>query len=355
MTLLLYIFISKRKPPLTWLSLLLVITEIIAVNTLIAHYGAATNPFAIILLVPLVIGLVLLPLPAATFTLILSTLAQLFQLSTGAQIAQHGMAQHATNMVWGFILTSFLLAAVIGYFRWQLNQQNSAIRQLRERQLRNEQLLAIGTAAAQLTHDAATPIQTINLLLEEFEETQDPTYIKETKDQVERLTRLLSAWRDVADDVRESRITQYQSHELLDALRHSLALARPEAQINWHIQDDNRILTADRTLLPALTNIVINACENAFSDGDCDCTVEVATASTVDHWILVLKNPVDNLTQTALNMLGTQLVESDKGAGMGAVLSNATIEKFKGSVTWRIAADSPLPVLETTVTLPVSP
>ncbi|MBU2977190.1 hypothetical protein [Alteromonas sp. C1M14] len=352
MTLLLYIFISGRKPPIAWLSLLMVIAEIIAVNILIAHYGAATNPFAIILLVPLVVGLVLLPLPSATFTLIVSTLAQLFQLSTDSQITQHGMAQHAANMVWGFILTSFLLAAVIGYFRWQLNQQNSAIRQLREQQLRNEQLLAIGTAAAQLTHDAATPIQTISLLLEEFEETQDPTYIKETQDQVDRLTQLLSAWREVADDVRESRITHYHSHELLDALRYSLALARPEAEIDWLIQDENKTLVADRTLLPALTNIVINACENAYSEGHG--AVQAATASTAHHWILVLKNPVQNLNQTALNMLGTQLVESDKGAGMGAVLSNATIEKFKGSVTWRIAEGPASPLLETTVTLPVN-
>lgn len=332
-------------------ALLFVLTEVCLVNVFIALHGGASNPYAIVLLIPLVVGLIQLPLPAAVVVLVVSIGGQLAQLYPDMQMDHTSMMQHARNMVFGFVGTSFFIAAIISYYRWQLRQRNSAILQLRERQLRNEQLLAIGTAAAQLTHDAATPVQTINLLLEEWQDDKRESLIDEIAAQVSRLNQLLDNWRMVADDVRGSRVTLYRADELIKALRHSLALARPEASLHWQSQSgDNVTLRADRTLLPALTNIVINAWEEIA--GNDYHQVTLTTAAGSKWWKMEITNPVGDIPPDALTTLGRQLVSSEKGNGMASVLTNATIEKFGGQLRWEIVNNTP-PLLKTTVILPV--
>lgn len=320
-------------------------------NLLITQFGAATNPFAIILLVPLVIGLTLLPLLPAAIILLLSVVLQLSQLATAPVSHGHAMAQHAAGMVWGFVMTSVLLAAVVAYFRWQLAQREGSLRQLREKQLRDEQLLAIGTAAAQLTHDTATPVQTLSLLIEEFLDTGDIRCIEEANEQISQMAQALSQWREIANDVREKKTTQYQSHDLVDALKHTLALARPEAQIIWKTDAPHISLTADRTLLPALSNIIVNACE--AQPDDKTHTVTVHTYAHEGVWFMRVDNPLWKDSSVFVTELGTQFMRSDKGYGIGAALSNATIEKLNGTVSWQqVTGATGASHIQTTVSLP---
>ena len=340
---------KKRLPVLP--ALFSVLAEIGLGNWVIALHGGASNPYAILLLVPLVIGLIQLSFPAAFVVLVVSIGGQLSQLYPDITLHHGGMLQHARNMVFSFVGTSLFIAAIISYYRWQLRERNAAILQLRETQLRNEQLLAIGTAAAQLTHDAATPVQTINLLLEEWQEERDDALIDEISGQITRLNQLLSNWRQVADEVREAKITVYQADELIKSLRYSLQLARPEASIEWHNEAAKGVLRADRTLLPALTNIIINAWEE-IADDDTQQAV-VRTAVTDKTWTLEITNPVKNLSSDSVQYLGRQLVFSDKGNGVASVITNATIEKFNGHVNWEIMHTEANAVLKTTVFLPV--
>lgn len=351
MLLLLVILFNREKPLTWWLTFVFIAAEIIALNLLITQFGAATNPFAIILLVPLVIGLALLPLYPAALTLLMSIALQLFQLANDTVPPHHSMAQHAASMVWGFVMTSILLAAVITYFRWQLAKREGSLRQLREKQLRDEQLLAIGTAAAQLTHDTATPVQTLTLLFEEFFDTRDMACIEEANEQILLMSKALSQWRDIANDVREKKTTQYSSNKLLDALKHTLALARPEAQILWKTDVQEVSLTADRTLLPALSNIIVNACE-ARPEGN-EHKVTVHTSVCGDFWTMCVDNPLLENNHDFIQELGTQFMTSKKGYGIGAALSNATIERLNGTVSWQqIEGASGAPHIQTTVSLP---
>lgn len=351
MLLLLLTLLAGRKRLSSVPALLVVLAEIGLVNWAMALNGGASNPYAIILLVPLVTGLIQLPFAAACTVLIASIGGQLFQLYPEATMNHTGMMQHARNMVFGFVTTSLFVAAIISYYRWQLRTRNAAILQLRETQLRNEQLLAIGTAAAQLTHDAATPVQTINLLMEEWQEAHSDKLIDEMAGQLERLNQLLVNWRQVADDVREAKITVYQTDELIKALRHSLVLARPEANISWQSTTPSHPVCADRTLLPALTNVIINAWEE-IADNDAHQAV-VSTRAADGTWIMEITNPASNMTADSVQSLGRQLVQSDKGNGVASVITNATIEKFAGQVKWEILESDRGTQLKTTISLPV--
>lgn len=334
--LLLVVMLLWRRPSPQQM-LLLLLAEVLLVNTFMAVNGAASNPFNAVLLLPIVLAFMLLPWLAAALLLSVSIAAQISQLWL---LPRHGepaamMLNHYYGMVVGFVLTSVLVAAVVWYLREQLAAREEAIHQLRERQLRNEQLLAIGTAAAQLTHDVATPVQSMRLLIDEVMEQQSAgEALTELERQLQRIEQQLRNWRDIADEVREARLRPYELKMLWHSLQQLLLLARPETAIHWHWQAGSGQwhILADGTLLPALSNIIINACEAAQAQANGEVQV---SANLIDSgWALKIINSANDLSPSMLAQLGFQLLPSDDGHGVGAVLTNATIEKFKGQVNW---------------------
>lgn len=352
MLLLVVLALRRQVRPASWVMLLLVVIEVLAINSLIAFNGAASNPFNAILLVPLVLSFMLLPYFYAALVLVLSVCAQLSQLLLLPEHAHHDgqMLSHFYAMVGSFILTSLLMAAVVLYFRVLLARREQSINALREKQLRDEQLLAIGTAAAQLSHDVATPVQSIRLILEEIIEQQPQAeLIRSLESQFQRVEQHLKNWRDVADDVREKRQHRYDIKALWHSLQHLMAVARPEAQIVWQADNSGFLgqIYADRTLLPALTSVIINACEAAIQTNDKQVSIESVLQKSV--WYLRVNNQGKMLNKHDIASLGSRLIASQHGHGIGAVLSNATIEKFGGQVKWQQLEQHML----TTVSIPL--
>lgn len=346
MLLLLFLLIFGRHRATTGVTLFWVVLEIVLINAIITLNGAASNPFNSMLLVPLVLGLMFLPFNVGFLVLVLSISAQSLQLAFPAP-HQHGemMQGHAQGMILSFILTSLLVATVIFYFRLQLSAKTTAIHQLRERQLRDEQLLAIGTAAAQLTHDAASPVQTMRLILEEMEDSLNTTLLRELEVQFTQLETLLKDWRHIADDVREARTSLFEPVELITSIRHLLLLARPEAQISWPANIDIvGHVKGDRTLVPALANIVINACDGADNR-----PVTIGVSCQLTTCLITVINPISSEKEFPKDVLGSRFIDSQSGFGVGAVLSNATIEKYGGKVSWESSDNS----VTTVIALPL--
>ncbi|WP_158967562.1 hypothetical protein [Paraglaciecola sp. L3A3] len=357
MLLLIVLALRRQIRPAPWVMLFLLVIEVAGINILIAANGAASNPFNAILLVPLVLGFMLLPYLHAAAVLVISILAQLSQLLLLPEHSHHSgqMLNHFYAMVGSFILTALLMAAVILYFRVLLARREQSIQQLREKQLRDEQLLAIGTAAAQLSHDVATPVQSIRLILEEIlEQPSQSELMHNLEQQFQRVEQHLKNWREVADDVREKRQHFYQINELWQSLQHLMAVARPESPIIWqsNIDKNKAYICADRTLLPALTSVIINACEAATTTNNKQVRIESLLDNAGDNgsWCLNIYNQGQTLDKQAISLLGSRLLPSEHGHGIGAVLSNATIEKFKGQVNWQQQEQQML----TSVRLPLS-
>lgn len=353
MLLLIVLALRRQIRPMPWVMLALLVIEVVSINALIAVNGAASNPFNSILLVPLVLGFMLLPYAQAAVVLVISICAQLSQLWLLPEHSHHDgqMLNHYHAMVGSFILTSLLMATVVLYFRVLLARREQAIHSLREKQLRDEQLLAIGTAAAQLSHDVATPVQSIRLLLEEVLELQpQPELLLNLERQFQRVEQHLKNWREVANDVREKKLHAYQVDELWQSLQHLMAVARPESHISWqsNISQSSQIIQADRTLLPALTSVIINACEAAAKSEKKQ--VDIAASVQGQTWCLRIYNEGKALSKQQIALLGSRLLPSQHGHGIGAVISNATIEKFAGEVNWQQQGH----VMITTISLPLT-
>ena len=350
--LLLLLFVSLRRRQFSnWLIASLLLAEIFSVNIVLAFNGGATNPFGSILLVPVVLAFMLLPLRLSSALVAISIGCQAAQLLFPGETGHvgHVMQSHYHGMVMSFAFSSLLIGVVVLYFKRQLSLHEEQLQLQREQQMRNEQLLAIGTAAAQLTHDVATPVQTIKLLLEEAEESSSPPpWLSDLLIEFSRVENQLSEWREIANDVRAKKLHAFSLTFLHDQLKSILLNARPETQVSWEISPSTEYtITADRTVLPALSSILINACD-ASPEGSA-APIQVSSSVTEQHWLLRVSNPT-SIDEDTLNLLGRQIVPSAEGHGVGAIVSNATIERFNGRVQWTLTGN----ILTTEIRLPVN-
>ncbi|MAN50950.1 MULTISPECIES: ATP-binding protein [unclassified Marinimicrobium] len=312
--------------------------DIVLWNGVVWLTGGATNPFAALLLIPLVLAFLLLPWRWAALLLIASIAGQLVQLVavSDTHLGHDGMGGHFQAMVAGFVIAALLLALTLLYLRRQLHLRDLDLQRLRETQLRDEQLLAVGTAAAQLTHEMATPVQSIGLLLDEMELTLAPADRQETdaerqliRRQLERIQGLLADWRLIAEDVRARRLQALPLDQLLQSVRQLLSITRPGEPVAWGEMKGvaGSGVRADRTLMPAILSLLNNALDAGGS-------VRVSGYCSEGLWRLDIDNTGRPLTPEQRARLGAECLPSDDGFGVGALVSYATLERFGGRVYW---------------------
>lgn len=361
LTLLTYKLITHRAWPLC----LALCLDIVLGNLWVAFNGGISNPFTSLLLIFIVIAFLLLPSTFALIVVLTSILGQVAQIglpsvlpgqqSHTAHALSDEMLKHAMGMVSGFVIAAAIIALSMYYLKRQWFQSEKALQNARERQLRDEQLLTIGAAAAQLTHDVATPVQSLRLLNEELQECDIELSLKqEFSEHLGKVEASLEQWRDAAEDVRTRRQHNYTVGEIITQLRQLLRIARPDAQVNWQCPErlKGTIINADRTLFPAIANLVINAISAGERSHQLAVSVQFSLTlvdANPQLTIHILDNG-DGLSQAQQRKIGKSMTLSENGMGIGAVISHATLERLGGQVSWQSTPEDTL----TLVLLPVT-
>lgn len=331
---------TKRDSIVALLLLLITLTA----SVVIWQHGAAANPYAVLALVPMAAAMLLLPFRLAWLVMGLGIAGQLWQLQAELP-THHQMDTHYRAMVYGQVFAALLLGVTLHWLRVRIVRQQQAIRSLQQRQHRDEQLVSIGTAAAQFSHEVASPIQTIQFLLEDVrQQYPNDADLQLAEQQVKRIHNLLLDWRQVAEDVRTHRLMPFEVHQLLQQLQDALLIARPDIHANWHDQVQQPVaVRADRTLLPALLSLLHNAADAAQATQQQlepeplahPLAIEVLAALDGNDWVLTISNTGSADELPPAPQLGQQLLPSSRGAGAGTLLSYSTIERFQGRVSWR--------------------
>lgn len=332
------------------LTTVLLLTLTVAAHGVIWFHGAASNPYAVLVLVLMAAAMLLLPFHLAWCVMVAGVVGQLLQLQAPLP-TMHSMDTHYRAMVYGQVFAALLLGVTLHWLRWRLLKQQAALRAMHQRQHRNEQLVTIGTAAAQFSHEVATPIQTMQFMLEDARQRYpNDVDLQRVEQQIRRIHNLLMDWREVAEDVRMHRVLELPVTELVHQLRDAMLIARPDIRIDWqHEVLDNAVITADRTLLPALLSLLHNAADAATLESKIKVVATIRGNQSGSEWVLLIRNQVASNNAAKLRELGQQLQPSQQGVGAGTLLSYATLERFGGQVRWRLEHDE----IVTEVTLPV--
>jgi len=325
----------RHKAQISQLALLTQIcADILFLSLLLFFSGGATNAFVSLLLIPIAIAAVTLTpalLALVAFFAILSYSILLWFLPMSVM---HGNMQgHFIGMGINFLFSALVVAIVVGKMARSINQRELAIAAYRENLLKQEQVTALGVASAQITHQLATPIATVQLLADELsEEFPNNEVVNDMQGQLIRCSDSLNAFRAMVFDIKEQTIVATNIGDLLKDLLDNLHVNYPEIKVELvEQQSQGTEIMADAALLPAILNLINNAVR-ATKANKCN---KITLISQIEHdnWQFIIRDYGVGFALEKLKKLGVMPVNSEQGLGMAVLLSHASLERLGGELT----------------------
>ena len=335
---------TRTDWPLTDLEFLSqLVADILGLGAVLYFSGGATNPFVSYFLVPLCIAAATLPWRltwlVALLCICIYTLLLFFHIPLPV-LAVHGhqaslINAHVLGMWANFFLSALLITTYVVGMAQALRDRDKLLNQLREEDLRDEQIMAVATLAAGTAHELGTPLSTMRILLDEINAAYtDDTALSEDlailSRQVDVCRATLKKLVATADRQRLGQPGKYQAQAYFRALLDDWHIMHPEAVLQVQLADDldSCSLNADATLKQALTNLLNNAREASPSGFD------VSVFADGGDVVLKIIDQGPGLSNDMVEQLGRPvMVNSQQGLGIGLLLTHATLNRFGGNVT----------------------
>lgn len=302
--------------------------------------GGATNAFISLLLLPIALAAVTLPIWAPWVLTAMSTLAYSLMIFTVPEspMQHHGMdmSSHYLGMWFNFVISALVMTTSVALITKRMRRQDAQLAFMREGQLRQEQLLALGTASAQMAHQLATPLSTLRLLLDEVkEESGDASaLVEEMETALGRCEHTLAELRLATESIRDRRQRPLLFGELIDGLKQKTLLLMPQTEIQWLMTCTaeklaERSILTDMSLTPAIMALIENAARASTETlGSAQVDISVDIAPSEDQIYLQIRDYGAGIAPALLPQLGTLLIESPKGLGIALLLSHASLNRL---------------------------
>ena len=326
--------VSHAKPSVMLMQLT---ADVLFLTVLLSLSGGATNAFVSLLLLPIMIAAVTLREKGLAYIALLAIAAYSFLLINMPDHSMHqmNMSGHFVGMWVNFVLSTSVIALVIGAMSRALKDRERVIAKAREKQLRNEQLVSLDGAAAQITHQLATPIANLQLLFEELlEEQPNNTIVKQMQTPLEQCRDQLNSFRALSEQIRVNNAKdQITIAQLQTAINDTFVLQYPGQHIKWSTPSINAILLSDAMLLPAILNLLQNAAIANQKQGKTELELSWELNQQDQCIDLLIRDFGYGFTPSQLAELGGQVMPSEQGMGLAVLLSNVTFERLNGSLT----------------------
>jgi two-component system sensor histidine kinase RegB len=311
------------------------LADLTAFAVLVFFSGGVTNPFVSLMLVPIVIAAISLRprwvwLLAAVAGGLYALLLFFYQpLAVANPVAAYGM--HLGGMWLNFLISAGLIAFFVTRMHAALRARDQELSALREKQLRDERIVALGTQAALAAHELATPLATIQTTAHELasEFANDPDIGADCQlleKQALACKRILT---QLAARAQDTPPTTLPLDVWLSALIERWQVLRPDAQITPTLPPDQRDFTPPDGLEQAILNVLNNAADAAPEP------VEFCAAAEQDALVIDIADRGQGFTPEQKAQAGRVLFSGKPGQGwgMGLALTHATLERLGGSLT----------------------
>jgi len=315
--------------------------DVLLLSGLLYLAGGATNPFVLLLLLPLTIAAATLAV-AYAWTLAAAIVACYTLLMFVYIPLPHFHIDHTARLdsgAWLMWLGFVLGVGLVGYYVMKmgaaLREREAALAEVRENALRDESLVALGALAVGAAHELGTPLSTMAVVLKELElgHAAQPELVRDLRllrDQVTRCKDTLSNMLSSTEQARAEGGYSVALDEYLADLVAQWRGMRPLAQVvyRWVGQSPAPQIIAEQVLGQIITNILNNAAD-ASEDSvevEADCDTERLRIEVLD------RGP--GLTPDAQAQAGQLFYTTkDSGRGLGLFLVGAALRRFGGVLT----------------------
>ncbi len=312
-----------------------------ALTGLLYFSGGSTNPFVILYLLPLALTAAALPAGYAWAMVVVSitcyTLLMFFYIPLPHDHAGHDdFGLHVFGMWLGFLASAGLIAWFAVNMAETRRSRDRLLAQMREDELHNERIVALGTLATGAAHELGTPLSTMAVLSKEMEgdagissSTRESLHV--LRAQIDRCKSILStlsasAGASRAEGGRGVRLENY----LNDVVNHWRGM-RPGVSVERYFEgaQPSPEIIAEQTLSQAIVNILNNAADSSPND------VEINARWNEQQLVLEISDRGEGLTSDAVHAAGQMFFTTKapgQGLGLGLFLAHATLRRFGGAV-----------------------
>jgi two-component system sensor histidine kinase RegB len=326
----------RQDAPATQMEFLAhLLADLTAFAVLVFFSGGATNPFVSLMLVPVVIAAISLRprwvwLLAAVAGGYYALLLFVYQpLAIADPVAASAM--HLGGMWFNFLISAALIAFFVTRMHAALRMRDQELSALREKQLRDERIVALGTQAALAAHELATPLATIQTTAHELavEFANDPDIGADCRLLEKQAQACKTILTQLAARAQDTPPTALPLDAWLAALIERWQVLRPDAQLSAKLPTDRRDFIAPDGLEQALLNVLNNAAD--VSPG----AVEFSAATDADALLIDIADRGPGFTPEQKAQAGRVLFSGKPGGGwgVGLALTHATLERLGGDLT----------------------
>lgn len=341
--------------------------DVISIAALLYLTGGAANPITWVFLLPLIITAIMLPQEYAWYMVILTTsmysLLIAFNIplpsiqphmpdpgllhpspvtqTDDAMQKMHAISDnhyynlHMFGMWFGFVFSAGLVAFFVTELANTLKHQERSLAAAREKALRDERVVSLGTLAASAAHDMGTPLGTIAIVVHDL--TQDFPELGEKmqllEKQVNRCKDALSLMSASAGEMRAESGNIMLLTTYIDDVIAQWRTHKPTAKLSFIIDPEVALeatILADRTLTHSLINILNNAAEASSDSGQ---GIEFKANWTLSQLNIAITDHGPGFPPELVEVVGTQPVSSaNKGLGVGLFLAYSTINRLGGVI-----------------------
>jgi len=315
--------------------------DVVILTGLLYFSGGSTNPFVILYLLPLALTAAALPagyawvmagVSVACYTALLFYYVPLPQDHSGMHDT---FGQHVLGMWLGFVLSAGLIAWFAVKMSDTRRSRDQLLAQMREDELRNEQILALGTLATGAAHELGTPLSTMAVLTRELEQDVDSSSMRDQlqllRTQIDRCKSILSTLSVSAGASRAEGGKRLALEQYLQALVEDWQSSRRGLGVrhHWEGPRPSPEIFAEQVLSQAIVNILNNAADASPAH------IEV-TAKWDEHNLeLAICDRGAGLTPEAEQVAGQPFFTTKppgQGLGLGLFLAHTTLRRLGGKV-----------------------
>lgn len=312
--------------------------DAVALTVALYYAGGSTNPFTSLYLLPLTLTAAALPgvytwvmlgLTGACYSLLL-----FYYVPLALPHTDHAddFRLHVIGMWLGFLTSAALIAYFAVHMAQTLRRHDRLRAELRERELKHQRVVALGTLAAGAAHELGTPLSTMAVLVHDLSpRAAAPDKLKILREQIERCKQILSTLSGAVGETRAESGRRLPLDAYLGELIERWRTLRPHASLRYEADGVRPApeIMAEQTLSQAILSILNNAA---------DVSPEVMSLHarwTDAELTLEVRDRGPGLAPDAYARVGREpftTKAAGEGMGLGLFLAHAAIERLGGRV-----------------------
>ncbi len=312
------------------------VVDVLALAGLLFFSGGSGNPFVSMFLLPLVIVAATLPKRyvwiMAAVTLACYSLLMVIHMPLSE--AGHNMQHHVLGMWFSFLLGVGVILFFVVSMAEALRQRDNKLAEAREKNLRDEHMVALGTMAAGAAHELGTPLGTMAVVTHELEQeySAQPQLLEQLhilRSQVDRCKTTLS---HISASAGQLQAVSGHSENVASFLKQIFRQwqemhANTTMSLNLSGHDPAPRIVVDETLNQAVINLLNNAADASPKN------IEVNAAWSDIELHLNIRDFGEGLSQDVLNEIGKPFFTTKKdGHGLGFYLAQAVVLRLGGDM-----------------------